>query len=76
MNDPINNPKHYNSSDAKCINCSHPIECIDVTYHMSFAIGNIVKYLWRYQHKDGVEGLRKARWYLNRAIEEYEKEHA
>ncbi len=38
--DPINHPKHYNS---------HPsgVECITITRHMTFNVGNAIKYLWR-----------------------------
>lgn len=73
MNDPVNHPKHYNSSPAKC-DCGRPIECIDVTRHMDFNIGNAVKYLWRYKEKNGIQDLKKARWYLNDAIDRMEKE--
>ena len=34
--------------------------------------GNIVKYLWRYRYKNGVEDLKKAQWYLNKLIEVYD----
>lgn len=48
----------------------HPsgIECIEVTEHMSFCLGNAVKYIWRADHKGGIEDLRKAVWYLKREI--------
>ena len=62
MTDPVNHPKHYTS---------HPsgIECIQVTEHMSFCIGNAVKYLWRADLKnDAIEDLEKARWYIEREI--------
>jgi len=62
MNDPVNSPKHY---------CSHPsgVECIQITEHMSFCLGNAVKYIWRADEKnDAVEDLRKARWYIDREI--------
>ena len=64
--DPVNKPKHYNS---------HPsgVECIQVTEHMKFNIGNAVKYLWRYEGKNGLEDLRKAAWYINREIERLER---
>jgi hypothetical protein len=71
--DLVNNPPHYNSSPAKCSQCLHPIECIEVTRHMSFNLGNAVKYLWRWQNKGGLEDLKKARWYLEDAINELEK---
>lgn len=57
--DPVNHPQHYTS---------HPsgIECIDVTQHMNFCVGNAVKYLWRAGLKgDAVEDLEKAVWYIN-----------
>lgn len=65
MHDPVNHPQHYTSSAAKCSQCQHPIECIDVTRHMGFNVGNAVKYLWRHEHKNGVEDLKKAVWYIN-----------
>ena len=57
-----NHPKHYTD---------HPsgIECIQITEHMSFNLGNALKYIWRCDlKKDAVEDLRKARWYLDREI--------
>ena len=66
MNDPIN-PDHYSS---------HPtgIECIEVTEHMNFCLGNAVKYIWRSGLKsdDPIEDLRKAEWYLSREIRRLE----
>lgn len=66
MSDNVNHPKHYNS---------HPsgIECIDVVEHMNFNTGNAIKYLWRADHKNGLEDLRKAAWYVNREIQRREK---
>ena len=66
MTDNVNHPKHYNL---------HPsgVECIQVTEHMNFNVGNAVKYLWRTDHKNGVEDLRKAVWYINREIERLQK---
>lgn len=62
VNDPVNHPKHYTN---------HPsgIECIQITQHMNFLMGNAMKYLWRADLKNGVEDLKKAVWYLNREIE-------
>jgi len=70
--DNVNHPKHYNNSNAKC-DCGRRIECIDVTRHMSFNIGNAVKYLWRFADKNGLEDLKKARWYLDDMIKSLEK---
>jgi hypothetical protein len=61
-NDPVNHPAHYTS---------HPsgIECIQVTEHMNFNLGNAVKYIWRAWEKGAtVQDLQKARWYLDREI--------
>jgi hypothetical protein len=62
MNDNVNHPKHYTN---------HPsgVECIEVTEHMNFCVGNAIKYLWRAGLKgEQVEDLRKARWYIDREI--------
>lgn len=72
MTDNVNHPPHYTSSKAQCPNCKESIECIEITRHMSFNIGNAVKYLWRYELKNGVEDLKKAKWYINDAIKQME----
>lgn len=60
--DMVNHPPHYTS---------HPsgVECIQITEHMNFCLGNAVKYIWRADLKgSGVEDLRKAAWYIEREI--------
>ena len=62
MNDPVNSPAHYTS---------HPsgVECIEIAEHMTFCLGNAVKYIWRAGQKgDAVEDLRKAQFYIAREI--------
>ena len=70
-NDPINNPRHYTA---------HPsgIECIQITEHMGFCLGNAIKYIFRADHKgNAIEDLKKARWYIEREIQRREgKPHA
>lgn len=65
-NDQVNHPKHYTSDPSG-------IECIDITRHRNFNIGNAIKYLWRAGLKEDkdrklidkqVEDLNKAIWYL------------
>lgn len=58
---PINHPHHY---------VTHPsgVECIEITRHMNFNLGNAIKYIWRCKYKNGVEDLRKAIWYLEDEI--------
>lgn len=61
-NDPVAEPSHYKQ---------HPsgIECITITRHMNFNLGNAVKYVWRAGLKNSaIEDLRKAVWYLNDEI--------
>ena len=65
MKDDVNHPDHYNQHPAD-------IECIDVVEHMSFNLGNAIKYLWRHGLKHGPNDptdLRKAIWYIEREIE-------
>lgn len=71
--DPIDHPEHYNSAGAFCT-CGRRIECIDVTRATSFSVGNIIKYLWRHKHKDGIVALKKAQWYLDDLIKHMERE--
>lgn len=67
MPDLINHPPHYNN---------HPsgVECIQITEHMNFNLGNTMKYIWRTDHKNGLEDLKKARWYIDREISRLEKQ--
>lgn len=57
----VEHPRHYTS---------HPsgIECIQITEHLSFCIGNAFKYLWRANLKGGPQDLEKSIWYLRRAL--------
>jgi len=55
--DAVNHPPHYNL---------HPsgIECIEIVRLLPFNVGNAVKYVWRTDHRNGVQDLEKALWYL------------
>lgn len=58
----VTHPSHYTS---------HPsgIECIQITEHMGFNLGNALKYVWRCDLKtDAIEDLEKARWYIEREL--------
>lgn len=62
MTDVVNHPPHY---------MAHPsgVECITITEHMGFNVGNAMKYLWRADQKgNALEDLKKARWYVEREI--------
>ena len=65
--DNVEHPSHY---------CRGGIECIDAieaslgkNEFTGFLRGNIIKYIWRYKDKNGLEDLKKAQWYLNKLIE-------
>ena len=63
MADAIDHPPHYTA---------HPsgVECIQVTEHMGFNLGNAVKYIWRCDLKaDAIEDLEMAIWYIRREIQ-------
>jgi hypothetical protein len=65
-NDSVNHPPHYTA---------HPsgVECIQITEHMNFCLGNAIKYIWRADLKGkGIEDLRKAKWYLDRELKRRE----
>ena len=67
--DNVNHPPHYNQGGIECI------EAIKAALGDGFAAylrGNVIKYLWRCEHKGGVEDLKKAAFYLDRAIKEME----
>ncbi len=61
-------PSHYAFDEGV-------IECIDYidSHAFDFVEGNIIKYVTRYQHKNGTEDLKKARWYLDRLIKRSEE---
>ena len=67
--DNINHPPHYTNDKSG-------IECITITRHRNFNIGNAIKYLWRNGLKDGesnIKDLKKAIWYINDEIKRLEK---
>jgi hypothetical protein len=60
--DQVNHPPHYKR---------HPsgVECITITEHFNFCLGNAIKYIWRAGEKGAkLIDLKKARWYLDREI--------
>ena len=62
VSDPVNHPTHYTD---------HPsgVECITITEHMSFCLGNATKYIWRADLKgNSIQDLEKAIWYVQREI--------
>jgi hypothetical protein len=58
---PVHHPAHYTA---------YPVEVIELTEHLNFCLGNVVKYVARADHKGSdIEDLEKAAWYLEREIQ-------
>jgi hypothetical protein len=72
MSDMVNHPVHYTTDPSG-------VECIDITRHRNFNIGNAIKYLWRAGIKDEakhIEDLKKAIFYINDEIKRLESLNA
>lgn len=68
--DPVNHPAHYTSGGIECIDAMQAVFGVEVV--KDFCLCNAFKYLWRHRNKNGVEDLKKCRWYLNRLIAKME----
>lgn len=70
--DMVNHPQHYTQGGIECIDAlkaatvgKRGIEAV--------CVANVIKYLWRYEEKNGVEDIRKAKWYIERLLKELEE---
>jgi hypothetical protein len=72
MSDKVNHPSHYNQGKVECIDA---IEAATVHKNGLDAVctANIIKYIWRCESKNGLEDLKKARWYLEKMIQHNEQ---
>lgn len=70
--DPVNHPSHYTKGDVECIDAL-AAATIDLTGMEAVCTANAIKYLWRWKHKNGVEDLKKAKFYIDKLIIELEK---
>ncbi len=70
--DVVNNPQHYNSGKIEVISIME--DQLSSEEYRGYIKGNVLKYLLRERHKNGLEDLEKAQWYLNRLITKLEKE--
>ena len=67
--DMVNHPQHYTQGGIECIDAlkaatvgKRGIEAV--------CVANVIKYLWRYEEKNGIEDIRKAKWYIARLLKE------
>lgn len=74
MTDNVNHPAHYTQGGVECIEALKA-----ATVHKkgieAICVANIIKYLWRYEEKNGKEDVEKARWYLEYLLKEVDSAH-
>ena len=70
--DMVSHPKHYTQGDIECIDAlkaatvgKRGIEAV--------CVANVIKYCWRYEEKNGIEDVRKAKFYIERLLKELEE---
>lgn len=64
--DVVERPQHYTSTSIECIDAMRETQGVEAT--KQFCICNAFKYLWRHNSKNGDEDIKKASWYLNKAV--------
>ncbi|MGO4345512.1 DUF3310 domain-containing protein [Paenibacillus sp. MCAF9] len=69
--DNVNHPAHYTAGGIECIDAIEAA-LTGLAGPQAYSTGAAIKYLWRWSHKNGIEDLRKAAWYVNRLIGEAE----
>lgn len=68
----VNNPRHYTGGAIECIDAIAEATR-DLNGAEAFCVGNAMKYLWRFDKKNGSEDLNKAKWYIDRLIQARKK---
>lgn len=68
-NDMVCHPKHYNQGGIECIDAIKAAT-VGKTGIQAFCVGNAIKYLFRYEEKNGLQDVEKAKWYIERLIQE------
>jgi ferredoxin-thioredoxin reductase catalytic subunit len=65
----VNHPKHYTQGGIECIDAIKAATVGKQGFEATL-VGNVIKYLWRYESKGGIEDIEKALWYLSRLHKE------
>lgn len=65
--DNVNQPEHYTQGGVECIDAI-TAATVNKTGIEAVCVANVIKYLWRYELKNGLEDVKKAQWYLNRLV--------
>ena len=72
MIDNVNHPSHYTQGGIECIDALKAAT-VGKTGIEAVCVANVIKYLFRYENKNGLEDIKKAQWYINRLIQELEE---
>lgn len=72
MPDVVNHPSHYETGKFECIDVMEETQGTEAV--MNFCLCNALKYLYRHKRKNGIEDIKKAKWYINKYIEIAERE--
>lgn len=70
--DMVNHPSHYTQGGIECIDALKAATVSKIGIE-AVCTANAIKYLWRYEEKNGIEDVKKARWYIDRLIRELEE---
>lgn len=72
MNNNVEHPLHYTQGAIECIEALKAAT-VGKTGIEAVCVANVIKYLWRYEEKNGIEDVEKSMWYLNRLLKELKK---
>lgn len=67
IEDMVNSPKHYTQGDIECYQAE--MAMVGKEVFTDHCVLSAFKYLWRWRHKNGLQDLQKAQWWLNKAVE-------
>lgn len=73
--DMVNHPQHYTQGGIECIDALKAAT-VDKCGIEAVCVANVIKYCWRYEKKNGIEDVRKAKFYLDRLLKELESQQS
>lgn len=66
----VNHPSYYNTGSVECIEAIKSVTTEMNNGYLAFLTGQVIKYIWRWYNKNGIEDLEKCTWYLDRLKQE------
>ena len=73
MSDNVNKPAHYTQGSIECIDAIAEV-VRELKGMEAVNTANVIKYMWRWKHKNGVEDVKKAAWYCVDLVKRLEKD--